>query len=315
MKKFDWLATESAPKGFPMEIINGNFYDAKGGSLYIPNGRTIKDGWGYGVSTHIVGDDKKYVPNRFDILCFSYVENVFYGGQFDLPFDKLYTLFNEGYYSPKNKEDITFRRMVAGVAPGGHVSIWVSGIDKQIEVFSGQMEKVDFPWEKFVDNPDITRAEYIKLNLEESVSDSELQAIKDNKIPFGVWQEYSKRYSWKPLVTGRQSQDLIKNILFYNGEKNYFSVEHDNTWEHETFPVPSSMTVNWFTEKGREIRAEITFDEESILSAFKEMTSQTEDAFALNIHIDQQDNQVLYKTTLTAGDINVPINKTQIANR
>ncbi|VUD65112.1 hypothetical protein TDB9533_03481 [Thalassocella blandensis] len=315
MKKFDWLATESAPKGFPMKIISGNFYDAKGGSLYIPNGRVVHDGWGNGVSTHIAGKDKKLVPNRFDILCFSYAENVFYGGEFELPFETLYQLFEEGYYSPNAGEHITFRRMVAGVAPGGHVSVWVSGIDKQIEVFSGKMDAIDFPWEKFLDNPSITREDYIDFVLKESLDENELNTIKNNKVPIGVWPEYSKKYPWKPLVTGRQSKDLIKNIRFYNGEKNYFSVEHNNDWENEVFPVPSSMTVNWITEKGREIRAEITFSEHEIFESFNEMTRQTENPFVLSIHIDQQDNQVLYTTTLSSGDINVPISNTQITNR
>lgn len=44
--KFDWLASESAPNDYPMKIISGHFHDPDGGSLYVPNGKLIYEGWG-----------------------------------------------------------------------------------------------------------------------------------------------------------------------------------------------------------------------------------------------------------------------------
>ncbi len=43
--KFIWLATESAPGYYPMEIIQGEFYyQGEGYGLYIPSGGTLSDG-------------------------------------------------------------------------------------------------------------------------------------------------------------------------------------------------------------------------------------------------------------------------------
>ena len=69
--KFHWLATESAPKNYPMRIINGTFYyhNEKGG-LYVPTAASIGHFWGTGESTHVVGEDFKPLPDRLDIRFF-----------------------------------------------------------------------------------------------------------------------------------------------------------------------------------------------------------------------------------------------------
>ncbi|NNE62692.1 MAG: DUF2931 family protein, partial [Gammaproteobacteria bacterium] len=99
--KFDWKATESAPKNYAMKIVTGHFYSPDGYSLYIPNKKRIHHGWGKGVSSHLVGPDTKSLPNRMSISFFSYTEDKFYQGEFDLPYDKIVRLFDEGYFSPK----------------------------------------------------------------------------------------------------------------------------------------------------------------------------------------------------------------------
>ena len=45
---------------------------------------------------HVVGDDFKPLPNKLVITWFSYIENKFYTGEFDLPYDKIKQLFDEG---------------------------------------------------------------------------------------------------------------------------------------------------------------------------------------------------------------------------
>jgi hypothetical protein len=68
--KFDWYATESAPKLYPMEIIQGTFlYKDQNEGLYIPSGGTLsKKGWGTKVSHHVVGPDEKPLPDRVKII-------------------------------------------------------------------------------------------------------------------------------------------------------------------------------------------------------------------------------------------------------
>src|SRR5690554_5517718 len=77
--EFEWHATDSAPKHYPMEIRQGSFlYHDKSGGLYIPTGATLRSGWGEMVSDHVTGPDKKPLPDVMEIYFFSYTENQFY---------------------------------------------------------------------------------------------------------------------------------------------------------------------------------------------------------------------------------------------
>ncbi len=103
MSKYEWMPTESAEKEFPMQIVQGEFYFKNGDSIYIPDGRVIENGLGELGSIHIVGDDFKPLPNKLVIKWFSYIENKFYAGEFDLAYDKIKQLFDEGLVSRKWK--------------------------------------------------------------------------------------------------------------------------------------------------------------------------------------------------------------------
>ena len=112
---FDWLATESAPRHYPMKIIQGDFfYHGQGGSRYIPSGGTLRAGWGNSISTHIGGDEKYPLPDKLSILFFSLTENQFYKGEFGLPYEKMLQLFRESTANEK----ITLREIIVGIAPG-----------------------------------------------------------------------------------------------------------------------------------------------------------------------------------------------------
>ena len=70
--KFEWSATENAPKHYPMEIIQGTFYykGEKDLGLYIPGGGTLKAAWGKFISSQVSGDKFKSLPDRLKITFF-----------------------------------------------------------------------------------------------------------------------------------------------------------------------------------------------------------------------------------------------------
>ena len=93
MSTYEWTATRSAPKDYPMEVVNGGFLFEDGSSLYIPKKGVVANGWGKQGPTHIVGDPLKPIPHELDITYLSSTENQFYGGKFQLPVEKLQKLF------------------------------------------------------------------------------------------------------------------------------------------------------------------------------------------------------------------------------
>jgi len=85
-------------------------------------------------STHVVGEDFKALPDRLDIRFFSYAENKMYYGSFDLPYEKILTIFKTGVEA--DKETSTFRYLIADIAPSGTVAVWASGPKQEArEVF------------------------------------------------------------------------------------------------------------------------------------------------------------------------------------
>lgn len=275
--KFDWHASESAPFNYPMEIIAGSLsYHDGSGSLYVPDGSRIDDGWGKGISSHVTGERFKPLPNKLTISFFSYTENQFYRGQFNLPYDKILQLFQDGYYSPNENKHSTYDQIVVGVAPGGVVAVWLSGILKTTEVFFGQAEKYVGEWSSITSNTRLSREEYVQRGIKDALKTPEaLEALKKNGVPLGLWASYRTRYAWQPLFTGMTIRDgRINAITYFNGELDYLDYPLEKTIAASTRAVPSYMSFVWERTKiqGRSYR--LTFNEPQIFAAFKKLGNE-----------------------------------------
>ena len=312
--KFDWLATDSAPEHYLMQIVRGHFSFPKEGSLYIPNKKILHHGWGKGVSTHIVGDDTKPLPERLDIMFFSYTENQFYKGRFELPYATILKLFQQSYYSPKMEEDTNFYEIVAGIAPGGHVSVWVNGIDKTIEVFAGKADKIEGNWKEINDNPKYSRDEYIQRRLSESLTTEERQSLKQNGIPFGLWDTYRKHYIWQPIFTGLDAPKLIDRITYYNGEEDYMNLPLNASDKNTARPIPKEMVFEWEWPKGRPLVFKLFFNEKEIFAAFKKLSAQGE-SLQLEMRMMVNDkNETLFSVLLKNAKEEIFLKKTDLKN-
>jgi hypothetical protein len=272
-KKHDWLASESAPNYYPMKIISGYFHDPEGGSLYVPNKKLIYEGWGIGVSTHVVGPDLKALPNRLGITFFSYTEDQFYHGDFQLPYERILELFNSPYYSHKNEQVITYDEIVAGVAPGGLVTVWVVSADRTLEIFSGQAEKTKLDW-SVITSEEIPRQQYINRSVEHSrreLSPEAKEAMAKNPVPLDRWKNYRKRYNWQLQFTGQEPPKMVDYIKYFNGERDLLLYPHAEEYLSQPHAVPKAMTMVWDWPKGRPRLMEFKFNEKEIMETFQEL--------------------------------------------
>ncbi len=277
MDKFDWLATESAPKRYTMKIIRAFLYAPDGSSEYVPYGASIFHGWGEMRSVHVSGPDKKSLPNKLDITFFSYAEDTFYQGSFDLPYDEIRKLFREGYLIPSKKERMSYDMIMVGVAPGGVVSVWLSGIGRISEVFFGHAKKVDLAWSNVVDDPDITREEFITEVLEDTVGNEGIRFLRENGVPLGLWDSYRKTYPWKMQVHSERTHRPLMYIDFFNGEQYY--IELESTLESDDFnrlPVPKTIYIEWPATSGQTREFELHFNEQEVFDAFKALAGEND---------------------------------------
>ena len=275
--KYKLVASEGAPKLYPMEVIAGSFFDPAGGSIYVPNKSTLHHGWGRGRSNHLVGEDLKALPHRLSISFFSYTENKFYRGDFKLPYQKILNLFKEGYISPHDGNQITYYKIIVGVAPGGFVSVWLQSYDRITEVFTGYATEEEGRWESVNTNPDITREEYVRLGIEDVLKKEEILSIKQNGIPFGLWETYSQRYNWQLVLNGMAfEKNLIDRISYFNGEHDFLYYPMDGAILTATRAIPSDFYFVWAREGKDGLVVDLKFNEAEILAAFKKLGSHNE---------------------------------------
>ena len=273
--EFVWLATESAPKNFPMQIMRGGsfiYHDSLSDGLYIPSGGTLYRGWGSATSSHVVGPELKPLPDKLDITFYSYLEDAFYSGKFDLPYDKILSLFRQGV--AEDKANPTYRYIMVGIAPGGTVAVWVTGKQSTVEVFFGKAQKANIDWSKAIDYPETKRASFIKSEIEDSVKPEILANIRKNGINFDLWSQYRNQYHWVPTFVGN-GQPRESNLIFYNGEKQDLSLPLNKEAIQKSRPVPRYLAFNSLIKgETEEDVFLINFDEQEMLSAFSKLGNQ-----------------------------------------
>ena len=271
MDKYGWQATESAPKGYPMEVVSGTlFYRGQDHGLYVPDRATIYHGWGKGVSSHVTGADFKPLPDRLEITFFSYTENLFYKGKFDLPYEKILALFKSGYVLSTDEKHLTYLQLVVGVAPGGIVAVWAQGINKTTEVFFGQAEKVAGDWARIVGDADISREAFVQSVIADSLKPEAIESLRKNGIPFGRWNTYRTLYPWQPVFTGMLLEDgRIDQIKYFNGEDDYLNLPLEPAIAASPRAVPSELHFSWLRPNAKSMLFELYFNEAEIFAAFK----------------------------------------------
>jgi hypothetical protein len=267
---FDWLPTESAPKRFPMRLIRGDLFFASGQSIYVPDGRDVANGWGELGSTHIVGEATKPVPVRLEVVWFSYTEDRFYQGTFDLPAEAMTALFKAGVIDPRTGRPLGFDRIIVGMAPEGLVSVWMSAGAEVVEIAAFVAPQVSLPWKKVLDNPKVSRGDFIRQVLKAKLGADGLARFDQEGVPKGLHQGYRVQYLWGPQITGDGTPTGLW-IRSFNGE-NAFIGPAGPAVPRDSRPVPAEILLDWTAPGGAPLFAKITFDEAEIFAAFAKLS-------------------------------------------
>jgi hypothetical protein len=290
MDTYEWLPSESAPEKFPMTIIKGDFELNDGSSIYIPSKAFITNGWGKEGSIHCVGEKFKALPVRLIIVWFSFTEDKFFGGSFDLPKAKISELFKKGQVDLQTGEKFTYSTIIVGMAPEGEISIWLEGEEGTLEVATFKANEVRGDWKTVLDNPEYSRSEYLSSVLEDFLSKEQIIELQKNGIPKGLFEKYKVQYSWDIEISG--SKPLSGWIKTYNGEREslYFRPgETSRTYRS----VPKSVFVEWENKSGKRFQVLITMDETEIFKAYQKISSNKLDHnMKLRLDINEMTNEV-----------------------
>ena len=247
-KKYEWSASISAPREYPVEVYTG----AAGGYFFSQMGGFSNTGWGSGIGDT---DIKAPLPERLDMTWLSYVDNKFYTGDWKLPIEKIQQLFDEGFYSKRGDEgeiDV-YRFIKIGLAPRGMVVVWVTGIHRQVEVARFHAQ------ETILDPKLISESE--KYMFEKNYTKNRL--IDDFVIPkdvrvqieqFGypqpeIYEAYREKYVWKPKVILPEGSKITSlYIKMCNGEN---EDPYDGIVEQKSRAIPFAFEVLWSIGSGK----------------------------------------------------------------
>jgi hypothetical protein len=281
---FDWFAVATAPSDYPMEVISGTFYyrnEDRG--LDIPSGGTLTTGWGESFSGYVVGPEFKPLPDRLEVTFYSYSEKQVYRGSFQLPYDKILSMFQRRQV---DEPEWPYSEILLGIAPGGVVSVWLGGGDVH-EVFFSHAEKIDLPPEAAFALPFKSQEQadqYIQNVLVDSVTPQQLAYIEQQGPPFGAWDRFRKLYAWVPVFKeGKSPHRGVLPSIFINGES--YEIPAHFTKEYANTPKPLLKEINFRVGGPRGPVVEVYFDSIEMVDIFEKLGSNGERVY---LEIDPQ---------------------------
>lgn len=222
-EKFRWSVEVGADLTAPMEVAYGDFTDSKGEFQWIPSGEYLGNNrWEDGGGSYVVGDETRRIPERMSITWFSYTEDKFYTGDFELPQKRIYDLFKKdyGYYMEDNgtQSKNEYNTFTIGLAPQGLLTLWISGCaTTEIGTFQAH-EDLTANWNVFSKNPN--REEVIK-NYQKDMLPFVQEEIKQNKISNKIYKNRLKRYNYTIGVNKPDFKIYDYSLHFINHENLY----------------------------------------------------------------------------------------------
>jgi Protein of unknown function (DUF2931) len=269
---FGWAGSVTSILDYPIEVHKGYLATKKEFITAFHNNGVEQKGWD--VEGTESGTGGRIIPTLVSLTWVSYAEKKFWLlDEASLPADKILKLFQEGFYNEdrRTKKQVheTYKHIVVGVAPGGMVVVFLTGLWHRVEIGRYQAKETFVAVNEFYDNPSGHTQQGFYDRLFEITLKPELQTkIKKEGIPFGLWDTYRERYNWRFDVQFYKQGDkeiAPRDINYINGEEDILKPGEDLKFLNQALPK-----VGRFYFKTN--YCEATFDEDEIVAAFKKVT-------------------------------------------
>ena len=292
---FAWSATVTSVEDYPIEIHKGYLATQDKFITALHNSGVEDDGWGYDGTD--IGAGGNVIPSMLSLTWVSYAEKKFW--KIETTIDqttqnRILDLFREGFYNwdnvKKEPKHDTYNHITIGVAPGGIVVLFITGSAHRTEVARYLAKETFVDVNTFYDNPhEHTQQQFFDTLFEITVPKYLQEKIAKSGIPYGIWDIYREKYSWRfqPFF---YKEDKLHHyyVAYINGEEDnlYEDVINKKLFNHLPLPVNISFYFKIYN-------GEAKFDEEEIVAAFKKMKKNHPDK---NIEIEIRP-AFMYKTT------------------
>lgn len=209
---------------YPTEVHIGYLLNEKGELICgVPKTGIDRDHWQYDGSGG--GQGGAEMPAYLSLTYVSYAEKKFYNVEAKLPTEKFLEVFRKGYTrsdTVEEKVSETYKKLTIGMAPGGVVIVWLSGVRHRKEIVRLQAKETFVDKNEFRPVPfeDESQEEFFNLKYNITLSDSIKQDIKQNGIPYGLWDKYREKYKYRFVFRPYDERDKLTYLYSrnYDGE-------------------------------------------------------------------------------------------------
>ena len=224
--KYEWNAGLSGPKYYPSGAPRVEyFYKGKsvaGASI----GTGADQGWGVTAGGYSGGEQYKDIPDSVAVQWVCSVDNYLYKGGARLPRERMLELFKNGFKTVYGMKT-TYTSIVAGMAPGGNVTIWLRGSERLTEV-------IRFKAQERLEDP------YIDKDYREKTVKNwgnYLTYWYLHGVPYDVWEKGDKEYDYDIGFSSEGGQKIKPNVFtFYT---------KDGTWYQPSKGDLAFQSIDW----------------------------------------------------------------------
>ena len=222
--KYEWNAGLSGPKYYPSGAPRVEyFYKGKsvaGASI----GTGADQGWGVTAGGYSGGEQYKDIPDSVAVQWVCSVDNYLYKGGARLPREHMLELFKNGFKTVYGMKT-TYTSIVAGMAPGGNVTIWLRGSERLTEV-------IRFKAQERLEDP------YIDKDYREKTVKNwgnYLTYWYLHGVPYDIWEKGDKEYDYD-IGFSSEEKDVTPYMVFYT---------KDGTWYQPSKGDLAFQSVDW----------------------------------------------------------------------
>ena len=229
--KYEWNAGMSAPKyygnGGPMVEY---FYKGKsvaGASANIG----FSPGWGVTAGGYSGGDQYKDIPDSVAVSWICATDRIEYRGGARLPRERMLELFKKGFKTVYGMKT-TYTSIVAGMAPGGNVTIWLRGSERLTEIIRFKAENNGI-WKEHDEDYNRYKKE---VTSSKSYINSEGSIFRYlHGVPYDVWEKGDKEYDYD-IGFSSEEKDVTPYMVFYT---------KDGTWYQPSKGDLAFQSIDW----------------------------------------------------------------------
>lgn len=318
--KFPYSVTATAPKSYPCEVHIGYLADeSKKLITGIPKTGMLQAGWnGSGAEGGMGGN---LIPSYINLTYVAYAEKKFYHLEAELPKDKILEAFRKGFLIQGTEDDAngnrklepsTYNVFTVAIAPGGMVVIFLGGSDR-IEICRLQAKETFVDKNDFIHNPDPTenQQQFFDIGFQYAVPDSIQTQIKENGLPYKLYDDYRKKYNYRFTFKPYDEKDVIEEQYdeYYNGESiRHYQPEEIAKKEYRKQSIPYQIAFIF-----KKYNTEIEFNDKEMLTVF-EALQNNHAGKPMDILVVPTFMYTDFKLSVKCEDETVPLTKYIIKN-